>query len=195
MNTEHPTRTARKKSKIGFLILLASLAAIVLLVVICGLASYATSQFSWDGGFPGGEYRLRVRDGSGQPIAGAVLNVYSQGGGVPSYGYPFDNYTSADSLASDAGGEIPLLHIGRGIEFGGGGWYLFWIFPMGGSMDAPEYRIEITAAGYKTFTLPGSGIFEAAYSAVQPVPTRVVEFEGESFSVPVYEISIVMNGK
>jgi hypothetical protein len=195
MKEDLPVKTTSKKSRKRLVWLLVILAAILASVTICGLASYATSTYYWDGGFPGGEFTLRVQDSAGQPVVGAVLNVYSENGSTPSLGYPFDNYLAENGLVSNSEGEIALLHIARGIEFGGGGWYLFWVFPMGGTSSSPEYRCEISANGYTTDTILGSEIFGAAWGAAAPVPTRVIEFEGESHPVSVYKIPVVLDKK
>jgi hypothetical protein len=195
MNGESPVKTANMKNRKRLGWVLGILTLILASVVICGLASYATSTYYWDGGFPGGEFTLRVRDRGGQPVAGAVLNVYSENGSTPSLGYPFDNYTVENGLVSDSRGEIALLHIARGIEFGGGGWQLFWVFPMGGTSKSPEYRCEISASGYETYTIMSSEIFGVTGSATRPVPTRVIEFEGESIPISVYEIPILLENK
>jgi hypothetical protein len=194
MNTQSPGKeTVKKKKHLGCVI--TGLIFTVVIVVLCGFASYATSTYYWDGGFPGGEFTLRVQNSAGQPVAGAVLNVYSENGSTPSLGYPFDNYTVENGLVSNSKGEIPLLHIARGIEFGGGGWQLFWIFPMGGTSKSPEYRCEVTSGDYETYTIMSSEIFGVTGSATRPVPTRVIEFEGESIPISVYEIPILLENK
>src|SRR5687767_6387785 len=79
-------------------------AIVVILISILACISGATTFGIWDGLFPAGEYHLKVRSENGQPIKGAILNVFNSGTSNFSYKYPVDNYISDHDLISNEQG-------------------------------------------------------------------------------------------
>jgi|GEM_PF-3427749 len=191
MNAVFPTKKDANRSLKRLGCLLSILLAFILLL---GVVSLSTSFYRWDGAFPGGEFYIHVQNHLGEPVTGAILNIYQKNRTTPSFGYPFDNYVSGQSLISDSTGEIVVLHIPRGIEFGGGGSYLFWVIPIGESY-VPDFRCEISADGYKLRIFPVSLIFNVSDENVHPIPTQVVEYKGTAYTLSGYDRIIVVDNK
>jgi hypothetical protein len=191
MNTKSPMNKGSNKFRkvLGWYI-----SFILILILFCGFASYVTTLYVWDGGFPSGEFHIFVQNQAGQPITGAVFSIYRENSSAPSFGYPFDNYISQRSLISDSRGEIIVLHISQGREFGGGGWSLFWIIPRGGT-SAPDFRCEISGDGYETLIFPVSQIFFPSGETISPLPTKVVEYDGTAYNMSVHEKIVVLKSK
>jgi hypothetical protein len=155
------------------------------LVGLAAFASYETTNIIWDGGFPSGEFRLRVIDPEGKPVSGASLRVYEGGTGERAYEYPLDDYLPDHELVSGEDGTI-IAHRKNGeMQFGGEAWRLFWLIPMGDK--APEYDCEITADGYATLRFPVNRVFKSPYKAYDQIPTTMLEADGKLTEVPIYE--------
>jgi hypothetical protein len=85
---------------------------------------------------------------------------------------------------------IVALHKPRGLEFGGGCWNLYWIFPI--CSGGPEFDFKISADGYKTIKFPTEDLFEPAYNDRSSENTTVVLESGESLQIPVYELMFIL---
>ena len=115
----------------------------VLLLALAGLSAFCTS-YHWDGGFEQVQYRFTLRDHAGRALEGAELRV-TDNTGTPSPGYPISDFLPANPLLSDANGQIVCHHVRLGPEFGGRGYRLFWIIPMG--EVAPDFRCQFLLHG------------------------------------------------
>ncbi len=189
--SEELNKGARQK-RIFVTVLLASF----VIVLVLSVASYVSTQVMWDGMFPSGEYHLLVQDQAGNPVEGAFLNIYAGKSAKHAFEYPFDNYLSENSLASNAKGEIVVTHLPRGFEFGGSGWHLFWVIPV--NIGAPEFTCQISADGYKTLKFPDEQIFDEAYNAYkndENVPEKKVQINGREFTLAIYEQSVTLKEK
>jgi hypothetical protein len=157
---------------------------VALLVVLAVVASHVTTAYTWEGGFPSGEFRLKVVDPDGRPVPGAVLRVYRSGTSTPAYGYPLENHLSGQDLAGDDGGVVTAFRTRGGFQFGGTGWPLFWLIPVGG--HGPSYDCELTAAGFRPLRFPLDRLFETLHTYDRsPKTTRRVD--GEDIELKVYE--------
>jgi hypothetical protein len=134
----------------------------VTVVALLAVASYYTTSHYWDGGFPAGEFRVYVHDQDGTPIEGATLRVYRGGTRDLAFKYPLDNHLADQELVSDENGRITAIRKRGGLQFGGHGWYLFWVIPMGAK--APEYDCEITATGFKPLKFGIWRLFESPHN-------------------------------
>ena len=141
----------------------------------------------WDGAFPSGEYHLRILNQSGEPIDGAILNIYQ--GKSQAFEYPFDNYLSENGLVSNEMGEIVITHAPRGLEFGGSGWLLFWVIPI--NMGSPKFSCEITASGYKPLRFSVRQVFETSYNNSN-APKKTVQINGNEVELRVFEQTVIL---
>ncbi|MCH7726652.1 MAG: hypothetical protein IH991_09265 [Planctomycetes bacterium] len=135
---------------------------IVAVVGLLALASCLTTGIQWDGGFPGGEFRVILHNPEGKPVKGAILRVYHSGTRDLAFGYPLDNHVAGRDLISDESGWITAFHESRGSEFGGHSWELFWVITMGAK--APDYDCEISAVGFKRLTFSVCRLFNSSHT-------------------------------
>jgi hypothetical protein len=154
-------------------------------LALLALASYRTTYCMRWGGFPSGEFRLNVRDGSGQPVKGAIMHVYRGGTRDLAYKYPLDNYLPGRELVSDDSGRVTAIRKYGGLQFGGEGWALFWVIPMG--VKAPTFDCEITAEGFKPLKFSVRRLFESPYQFYEDFPKTKLEVDGEEIELPIYE--------
>jgi hypothetical protein len=164
---------------------LVGIAAAVAAAGLLTLASWATTQEDWDGGFPAGVVRLEVRAADGRPVPGAAFRVYNQATGQPSPGYPFLDPAGP----TDAGGRLTVVQPHSGLQFGGHRWRLFWAVRMGDT--APRYECEVAAAGFRPVRIDLFDLFGSARRTEDQVkvhwPAREREVE-----LVVYEAAIVL---
>jgi hypothetical protein len=159
-------------------------------VALLAVASYVTTSCIWDGGFPSGEIRLKVRDSSGQPVKGAVLRVYDRGTRDLAFKYPLDNHLPDRKLVSDDGGRITAIRSRGGLQFGGHAWALFWVFPIGA--QAPEYDCEISAEGFKPLKFDAWRLFESPPIPYEDSLKTILEVDGEEIELKIYEHAFVL---
>jgi hypothetical protein len=155
---------------------------------VLAFISYQTTQLYWDGGFPTGEFHLRIADEDGMPIEGACLDVYTESGN-PAPEYPLYEYNGPGTLCSGPVGDITAHQPEGGFQFGGHEWYLFWFIPIGVD-DGPEYDIEISAEGYQTHTMGIWDLFDTANVIDGPMTT--FDWMGMEVEMEVYEIEIIL---
>jgi len=115
-----------------------------------------------------------------------VQRVLEGGTKNPAFEYPIDNHFSEGDLISNEHGVIVALHKPRGFEFGGGVWYLFWVFPI--YSDEPEFDFQIAANDYKTINFTTEDLFEPAYNDESSGNTTIMLDNGENVRIPVYEL-------
>jgi hypothetical protein len=167
-------------------LILIIIATIIALISVClgllAFLSYQTTQYYWDGGYPLSEVQITVLDENNVPIPGAQVTIYDSVSGESTYDYPFIEYTSSSIPTTDNIGTLKLHQELMGIQFGGSGWDLFWIFPMG-SQDAPMYTIEVSADGYQTLYL---GIWDLLGTSSDNVETIQYKIYDESYEMYVY---------
>lgn len=152
---------------------------------LLALASFLTTSRQWDGGFPAGEFRINVRSTDEQPIPGAVLRIYRGGTGDMAYDYPLDNHSASQALIGDGSGRITALRKHGGLQFGGHGWRLFWVIPMGAR--APRYDCEITAAGFKSLKFDLHQMFKSPHHGYENFPKTKRMMGGEEVELAVRE--------
>ena len=155
------------------------------LILFLGFLSYVTTSVLWDGGFPSGEFRLDVVDSSGQPVEGAVLNVYRGGTSELAEEYPLDNHITGLELVSNERGRIVVLRRYDGTQFGGQAWDLFWLIRMG--VQAPKFDCKITAEGFKSLSFPVNRMFDSPHEYYKNFPKTTIQEDGESIELPIYE--------
>ncbi len=156
--------------------------------------SWLTTRMQWDGSFPGGEYRLIVRNQMGEAIEDAALWVLPERSDIPmqSYEYPIDNFYFNERLASNAQGLIIAYHIPLyPVEFEATCWKPFWVFKY--CKDVPKYWFVISAEGrYKPTTLSSDILFEMQDAGKNGVATTSVSYYDRTFELPVYERIIIL---
>lgn len=160
----------------------------LIILTVAALAAFfslMTTSILWVGGFPTGEFRLKILDTHARPVKGAILRVYRGGTHDLAYGNPLDNHLPGQELASDERGVIVAYRKSGLPHFGGKAWKLFWVIPMGAK--APEYDCEITANGYEPVLFPFMRLFESRYKDYEQFPKTRLQVEGKEIEVPVYE--------
>jgi hypothetical protein len=160
-------------------------AFVVGVVAILGVASYLTTDYTWDSGFPSGEFRVNVRDQDGQPIKEASLRVYRGGTRELAFQYPLDNHLADQPLVSDENGRIVAIRRRGGLQFGGEAWLLFFVIPMGAK--APKYNCEITAAGFKPLIFRIERLFESPHTYYEDFPKTKAKLDGKEIELKIYE--------
>ena len=156
-------------------------------------ASWLTTRMQWNGSFPGGEYRLIVRNQKGEAIEDAALWVYSDRTDIPmqSFEYPIDNFYFNERLASNAQGLIIAYHLPLyPPEFMATCWKPFWVLKY--CKGIPKYWFLIDADGYKSTKLSSDILFEMQDAAKNGVPTTSVNYYDRTFELPVYERIIIL---
>jgi hypothetical protein len=185
------TKAAVKRNKLslfpgvfgGFLLLFLALLG----------ASWSTTRMRWNGSFPGGEYRLIVKNQMGEAIEDAALWVYSDRADFPmqAYEYPIDNFYFNERLASNAQGLIIAYHIPLyPVEFEATCWKPFWVFKY--CKDIPKYWFLIDAEGYKPTKFSSNILFEMEDAGRNGVATTSVNYYDHTFELPVYERIIIL---
>jgi hypothetical protein len=76
------------------------------------------------------------------------------------------------------------------VQFGGFGWLLFWVIPMGAK--APQYDCEITAEGFKPLTFQVDRLFEMPHQSYENFPKSKRTIDGKEVELPVYEHSFTL---
>ena len=154
----------------------------VLVLGLLVLASWATTQEDWDGGFPAGVIRLEVLAADGRPVRGATFQVYKPAG-EPSPGYPF----LVPSAPTDANGRMSVVQPHAGLQFGGHRWRLFWAIHIGAT--TPRYECEVAATGFRPTRIDLFDLFVSARPTGEQVkidwPARETKAE-----LSVYEATI-----
>jgi len=162
-----------------------SVAIAVAVIGFLAVASYYTTSHDWDGGFPSGEFRVNLHDQDGKPIEGASLRVYRGGTHDLAFKYPLDNHLAGQELVSDENGRITAVRKRGGLQFGGHGWFLFWIIPMGAK--APAYDCAITAAGFKPLKFEIRRLFESPYKYYENSPKTKLKLDAKEIELKIYE--------
>ena len=139
------------KMKKRLLLLVSAFCFIVPLLVL--LAIGTASDVYWDGGFPRNQFRIRVTDSNGIPIASAKLSVVDKSNEA-AYGYPIEEFTEDSQPQADGSGTIVVHHNG-GISYGGSYKLLFGFirWPPSWSEVIPEYYFHISSKGYSKKSL------------------------------------------
>jgi hypothetical protein len=165
------------------------------LVAFAALASYLTTSHTWAGGFPSGEFRLKVVDPDGRPVPGAVLRVFRGGTTTPAFGYPLENHLAGQDLVGDDGGVVTAFRTQGGIQFGGTGWVLFWVIPVGDHVGdhGPRYDCEITAAGFRPLRFPLVRLFQSPFQTYDQFPKTTRRVSDEDFELKVYENTFTLD--
>jgi hypothetical protein len=188
----HSTRKELNKG-VGQKRLLAMVMLISLsITLVLAVTSYTSTQVMWDGMFPSGEYHLFIQDKAGNPIQGAVLNVFEGASARHAFKYPFDDYLSENSFISNSSGEIIITHYPRGLEFGGISWRLFWLIPIG--IGGPKFTCQITAEGYKVDRFSSDEIFDMAYATYKDdsAPRKLIYSNGNEYTIMVLGKTMVL---
>jgi len=168
------------------------LVLVVLVVGALAVASYLTTGIYWDGGFPSGQIRILVVDESGTPLPGVSLRVLNPKTGDPVGDYPLQENTRPGGMVSGADGVITCHQAREGLQFGGFGWYLFWIIPLGCN-EGPDFRFEFAKDGFGTRVLNADEFFEfggQSYDAVPKITTRTAS--GDETEWPVWSRKVVL---
>ena len=181
-----------KRNKKGLLIgagvLIAIMVCCVLILAVTAYVSYQTSTMYWDGGYPTGEFRLRVVNEIGDPVEGACLDLYNESG-TPAVEYPIYEYDGEGTLCGGADGVITAHQPQEGIQFGGSEWYLFWVIPIGAS-DAPQFDIRISADGYQDYPIGIWDLFDDTQTLNQQ--TITYDYMGMDVEMLVYQHTITL---
>jgi hypothetical protein len=166
------------------------LLAVIVAVGLLGLASYITTFRYWDGGYPAGEVRLKIVNGKGEPIKGAVLRVYRGTGSQLSFEYPVCNFVADHDLVSDENGQIIAIQPRGGFQFGGEAWDLFWLIPIG--HQPPKYECEIRAENYQPCRFPVGVLFESPHQSYEEIPKTMLTIRGKDIELPIYESTVTL---
>ena len=145
----------------------------------------------WDGWYPAGEIRILVADDAGNPVSGVSLQVSEPAPGRWSDQFPLEENGPDSPLVSGADGVI-ICH-SRGMRFGGGGWHLFWLFPVG-QFDGPQFNFEFARSGCQSLVLSTDEFFhfsDQRSDAAPPVTTRLAD-RGD-VTLPVWMKKVVMH--
>jgi hypothetical protein len=167
------------------------LAVLIMPVVCLGVLawlSYQTTHFYWDGGFPPAEFVVQLVDEEGDPIQNAWLEVESADTGEPSYEYPVYEFTQGERPTTGPDGQMVFHQVEQGIQFGGEGWDLFWLFPMG-SMDQPNFTVTFRAEGYQDYLI---NIWDLYNATGGPVEITEYDWMGILVEMQVFETQYVM---
>ncbi len=188
-----------KKMKKRLLLVVSALVFIVLILdVLTGRLTFHHPIVFWDGGYPSNQFRIRVTDSKGIPIAAATLGVVTKSN-EPVYGYPIEEFSEESQPQADNSGTIVVHHTG-GIEFGGSYRLLFGVirWPPSWSDTLPEYYLHITAQGYRKKSLRYGDLmnYECTVDS-SPKVIRQVERRGKIVNVSygVVEKTVVLKRK
>jgi hypothetical protein len=180
------SNTSKRPKKIG-----CTVAVIIVIVLFLGLVSIGSTAGTGEGTLPLGEFHLKIVNQNGDPVSGAVLNIFEKNTQVSAFGFPVNNHKSSNDLISNEDGVIIASHIPEGFEFGADCFRLFWVFPMcdGG---APQFDFQVSANGYKNLVFSNADLFEPAYNDQSSKNIRVTIETGETINVPVYELMFTL---
>src|SRR5947209_7581354 len=103
---------------------------IVVIILIFGGLSFVATYSIWEGSFAQAEYQVEFRDQTNRPLQGIILRVEDQRG-ILSYCYPVSDFNASRDLISNKDGVLTFHHVGRGVEFSGNCYFLFFIIPIG----------------------------------------------------------------
>ena len=181
-----------KRVAIYFLVLVGVLALVSML-----------KETMLDGGFPSGEFRIRVVDGQGQPIPGTTLRVYAAGTRNLASKYPiYENCVGGIAAGED--GVVVCPQPREGVQYSYTGHKLFWRFPIGAEA-APQFDYEFSRKGYRTRVLTNRDFFyegfDAADDPAQTVnftwvdPKERAESAKKSVPLPVRQKELTLNSK
>jgi len=159
-------------------------------VVLLGVLSYVTTSAQWIGGFPLGEFRIKVTSSDGKPIEGATLRIYSKKTSKLASYFPIDNHVTGEELTTNKDGETVALRVNGGIDFGGHSWRLFWIIPMGDR--SPKFNCVLSAAGFRDLKFPLGRLFDSPHRYYEDFPKTTVEIDGELVEVKLYQQNFTM---
>lgn len=121
------------------------------LMGLCAGLSYRVTQACNLGGFPGGEFRLAIRDPEGQPIPNARLRIEPMNDTAAKSRLRLSQYPPANvELLSDETGQITFAR--SGFKYSSTHWDLFFLIPI--DTEFPEYKYVVSAPGFKTFEFP-----------------------------------------
>ena len=161
-----------------------TLATLLALVGLLGVASWYTTVVHWEGGYRTGAFRLEVRSSNNQPIQGATFEVYD------AKGQPHNNRFPTTGK-SDEKGRLTVYQPIQGIQFGGKRWQLFWMFRMGDK--GPHYECEIAAEGYKPKRIEIFDLFESALLSKDGVRINWLQEDDDTVELEVYDAVIVLD--
>jgi hypothetical protein len=178
--------TSKRPKKIG-----CTIAIVIAIVLFIGFVSIGTTSGVGEGTLPLGEFHLKIVNENGDPVRGAVLNIFEKRTKEAAFGFPVNNHKSSGDLISNEEGVIIASHIPEGFEFAASCFRLFWVFPMcdGG---APQFDFQISANGYKNLVFSNADLFEPAYNDKSSKNIRVTIETGEKINVPVYELMFTL---
>ncbi len=154
---------------------------------LLAILSYVTTIVFWHGGWPAGAVVVNLRDAKEQPVKGAVLRVYKER--TMTLARSPLAPMSGEELHSDDKGSI-TMRIKGGAPFGGKGWELFWLIPMGDK--APQFDCVITAEGYKPLKFSIWQLFESPDKSHQDLPKAVFMMDGKTVELRIYTHSFVL---
>ncbi|MHC4132079.1 MAG: hypothetical protein ACYSSP_08280 [Planctomycetota bacterium] len=186
-----------KKKRFIILILPIVLFVPLLIVITAGFVFRATVH--WDGRFPSNQFRIKVTDNKGEPITTSYLSVFNEYERT-AYEHPIDEFTKEEKPQADESGIIVVHHTGEGLEFGGSYTELFGIIRWPpGSVNAPEYYIDIEADGYTKERLRYSDLVKGDYEE-EPSEKVIIQRqnqqgETEEHTYTVSEKTVVLKQK
>lgn len=137
---------------------LATLVVVVTFFISLGIISAKTTESVNVGFYHHGEYHLNIRNKKGEPIEGAVLNVFEKNTKNFAFYFPIDNYRIENGLTSNKEGSIIAVHIPFGIEKGRVCRKLFWLYSIC-SAYTPGFDLEVSADGYQSIKFSADTLF------------------------------------
>lgn len=131
---------------------------VVALLISLGIISAKTTESVQVGFYNLGEFHLDIRDEKGEPIEGAVLNVFDKNTKNFAFYFPVDNYQVENGLASNKEGTIIAIHIPYGFEKGHVCRKMFWLYSICSSYT-PDFDFEVSADGYQSIKFNTNTLF------------------------------------
>ena len=106
---------------------------------------------NWDGAFHNADFIYNFVDRNGEPVEGISLEVINITTGKLSFNYPIREFTSENSVLSNAQGILKFSHLNKGLEFGGE-CFGFGIFKYG-ECSSPEFKVIFKRKGKEIYSI------------------------------------------
>jgi len=147
--------------------------------------------------YPLGEFHLEVRNEQGEPVEGAVLNVFEKNTKNLAFNFPIDNYHTENDLISNKQGMIIAVHIPHGLEIGRICHDVFWLYLVCSSYE-PNFDFEISASGYQNIKFSTDVMFYNSDYANQSngnVTLPLPHFKDKWLEVPIFKQIFILKDK